>query len=113
MAYDDGLARRFRAALSDLPDIDEKRMMGGICFFSKGNMIGGADRTKDGLGRFMFRVGKGQMAEALARPGAETVELGGRMMSGFVFVAVDACDDHELRAWIALAMRFVSSLPAK
>lgn len=113
MAYDDALAHRFRAALQDFPDVDEKRMMGGVCFFSNGNMIGGADRTKEGLRRLMFRVGKDQMGEALARPGAEPVELGGRMMNGFVFVAAEACDDQELRAWIALAMRFVSTLPAK
>ncbi len=53
MAFDEYLASAYRDALSDREGITEKRMMGGVCFFHNGNMIGGADREKDGKGRYM------------------------------------------------------------
>ena len=87
--------------------------MGGLCFFINGNMIGGADRAKTGAGRFMFRVGKDNEAQALARAGATIVELGGRRMGGLIFADEDCCDDQALRDWLSLALSFVSALPPK
>lgn len=58
MAYDEQLTDRLRNTLEGLAGLSEKRMMGGVCFLLQGNMLGGADRTKDGAGRFMFRVGR-------------------------------------------------------
>jgi TfoX-like protein len=113
MAYDEELTDRFRGALDGHTDISEKRMMGGVCFLLSGNMIGGADRTMDGEGRFMFRVGKDNEAEALARDGAVIVEMGGRRMGGMVFVGEEACDNDALKDWLSLALGFVSTLPAK
>jgi TfoX/Sxy family transcriptional regulator of competence genes len=113
MAYDEGLAKRFRQTLRGTAHISEKRMMGGICFFLNGNMIGGADRTKAGDGRFMFRVGKENEAEALSRPGASVVEQGGKRLGGLIFVEEDACDVAALERWVALALDFVAKLPPK
>jgi len=58
VAYDEALAQRFRDTLHGVRGVSEKRMMGGLCLFVDGNMIGGVDRTKDAADRFMFRVGK-------------------------------------------------------
>ena len=113
MAYDEDLAERFRQAASRLGAITEKRMMGGQCFFLNGNMLGGADRSKEGLRRLMFRVGKDNLAEALERPGASSMELGGRRMGGMVFVDAATCDDQALIAWLDLVASFVRTLPAK
>ncbi len=113
MAYDELLTSRFRDALGRTKGVSEKKMMGGVCFLLHGNMIGGADRTKSGDGRFMFRVGKDNEAEALSRPGAAVMEQGGRRMGGLIFVDEKACDDAALVNWIALALSFVSTLPPK
>jgi len=114
MGYDEALAQRFRTALKEYGKITEKRMMGGVCFFHQGNMLGGADLSSDGTRRFMFRVGKGNEAEALSRPGAEIVVLGkGRRMGGMVFVDGSECDAAGLVDWISLVMTFVGKLPAK
>src|SRR5262245_44203490 len=80
-------------------------MMGGLCLLLNGNMIGGVDRTKDGAGRFMFRVGKENEAKALARPGASAVEMGGRRFGGFVFVDAQACTSRALTAWVEMGLR--------
>ena len=62
MGYDESLAQTMRAALGQGGGISEKRMMGAICFFLNGNMVGGVDRPKGGTDRFMFRVGKNNEA---------------------------------------------------
>ena len=113
MAYDVELANRYREALMGQESITEKRMMGGICFFLSDNMIGGSDRTKEGSGRFMFRVGKEREAEALSRPGASIMEQGGRRMGGLVYVEEGACNSVVMRDWIELTLEFVSTLPPK
>ena len=114
MAHDEQLTDRFRACLEGIIDVSEKRMMGGVCFLLNGNMIGGADRTKSGEGRFMFRVGKENEAEALAKEGAIVMEQGGRRMSGLIFVAEEACEeDMVLQEWVSFALSFVSTLPPK
>jgi len=113
MAADEALSQRFRDALGGMAGVAEKRMMGGTCFLLNGNMLGGADRTKDGRGRFMFRVGKENEAEALKRPRAIAMVQGGRRMGGLIFVDESACDETGLREWIALALSFVGQLPPK
>ncbi|EKF17873.1 TfoX/Sxy family protein [Nitratireductor pacificus] len=113
MAYDEELTARLRAALEGLVGLVEKRMMGAVCFMVDGNMICGADRAKTGERRFLFRVGKDHQDEALARPGAKLMEMGGRTMSGFIFVDAEDCGDDALRSWVALALDFVGTLPPK
>jgi len=113
MAYDEKLDQRFANALGKRDGISSRRMMGGICYMHNGNMIGGADRSKDGVGRFMFRVGKDNEAQALTREGAIAMEQGGRRMTGMVFVNESQCDDKQLKSWIKLCMSFVGTLPAK
>ncbi len=114
MAYDEKLTQRFRDALESTNSIEEKRMMGGVCFMYQGNMLGGADRHKEtGIGRFMFRVGKDNHEEALQRTGAMPMAQGGRTMSGFIFVNETDCNKTQLKSWIKFAMKFVGKLPAK
>lgn len=108
MAYDEHLAQRIRELTSDRAAITEKKMFGGVCFFLNGNMLCGVE-----VGRYMFRVGKAQEAEALQQPGASPMDLTGRPMGGFVHVTEGACQGSALQDWLALAERFVGSLPDK
>ena len=108
MARDhEALADRVRAVLKGKKGISEKRMFGGVCFLLRGNMLCGTARS-----RFMFRVGKAQDAAALARPGARPMDFTGRKLAGFVFVD-PACDARALKAWVAMAAKYVGALPAK
>ncbi|MDO7837189.1 TfoX/Sxy family protein [Sphingobium sp. HBC34] len=112
MAYDEELARRMRLAVPDALAITEKRMMGGVCFFLNGNMIGGADQSKEGERRLMFRVGKANEAAAKL-PGGLPMFLGERPMPGFYFVDADQCDDALLGQWLAVALDHAGSFPPK
>ncbi|MBP2159485.1 MULTISPECIES: TfoX/Sxy family protein [Asticcacaulis] len=110
MAYSELLAMRFRDALGARSGIVEKRMMGGRVFMLDGNMLGAVGRDASG-DRFMFRVGPDQIAEALDK-GAVQMEMGGRVMKGFIFVREAGAHDT-LEDWVAMARRFVETLPAK
>lgn len=112
MAFDEALTLRMRAALGEGEGITEKRMMGGVCFFLGGNMVCGADRSKEGERRFMFRVGKGNEAAADLPQGTPMV-LGDRPMPGFYFVDGEKCDDELLRSWLDIALGHAQSLPSK
>jgi len=104
---------RFRDAIGGMEGIAEKRMMGGVCFLLNGNMIGGADRAKNGICRFLFRVGKDNHDAGLELPGAIPMEQGGRKMSGFFFVEEEGCNIDDLTAWLSLAIGHAAELPAK
>lgn len=103
----EALAGRLRTALAGRKGVSEKRMFGGVCFLLRGNMLCGAGKTD-----FMFRVGKSQDGEALARPGARPMDITGRKMPGFVWVD-PACDARALKQWIAFAEKYVGALPGK
>ena len=102
------LAGKLRNSLKGKKQIAEKRMFGGVCFLLRGNMLCGTGKSD-----FMFRVGKDQDAEALARPGARPMDFTGRVMKGFVWVDPKACDARALKGWLALAESYVGKLPAK
>lgn len=108
MPYDPELADRMRAALQSRSDVVEKKMFGGYCWMLRGNMLCGVE-----VGRFMFRVGAQQEAEALSRPGARPMDITGRPMKGFVWVDARETAGARLDSWIDLSARFVGGLPPK
>ena len=108
MPYDPELAQRLRTALQSRPGMAEKKMFGGYCWMLHGNMLCGVE-----VGRFMFRVGAAQEAEALARPGASPMDITGKPMKGFVWVDAREASGAKLNGWIDLATRFVGGLPPK
>ncbi len=103
------LAERVRKQLADMPGAAEIRMFGGLCFTLKGNMLVGIMND----GGLLVRVGPSGMTEALSRPGASPMEMGARVMRGFVVVSPDALDDAALSQWMATARAFVEPMPPK
>jgi hypothetical protein len=41
------------------------------------------------------------------------MDITGRVMAGFVWVDPAKCDARSLKAWVAMAERYVGALPAK
>jgi Fur family ferric uptake transcriptional regulator len=75
MAYDAELADRLLRATAHLPEITTRKMFGGLAVMWRGNMLAGV------IGEdLMVRVGADAYAEALAQPGATTMEFTGRPM---------------------------------
>ncbi|SLN40483.1 TfoX/Sxy family protein [Ruegeria meonggei] len=113
MPVDEILNARMRDALSAHVGISEKRMMGGLCFFLNGSMLCGARRHQDGVGRFMFRVGKVNEPAALQDPTAHAVVHGTRKLGGFVRVDEADCKVAALLQWLHLCLEHAAALPKK
>lgn len=109
MAFDTVLAGRVAEVLGDAPDVTAKRMFGGIVFLVAGNMACGV------MGEdLLVRVGKEGAAACLALPFARPMEMGGRVMGGFVVVGADGLDEDEaLAGWVERGSAFAASLPPK
>ena len=113
MPYDAALSERMRRALAAHVGISEKRMMGGVCFFLNGNMLSGARRDRDGVRRFMFRVGKQNEVEALRNPVAKPIIHGTRKLGGFINVVDTDCPDSDLQGWLGICLAHAAGLPPK
>ena len=109
MAYEEKLAGRVRALLSDRPGYSERKMFGGLCFMIGGNMACGI--VKDEL---MLRLAPDSYAEALSRPQARPMDFTGRPMKGMLYVGPAAIeDDAALADWVKRAAGFAAALPPK
>jgi len=104
------LSERIRAQLANCANVREQKMFGGVAFMLNGNMLVGPIKG----GGLLVRTGKDAYAAALQRPGAEPMTMTGRTMAGFVQVSGDAIEaDEALTEWIAVAEKFVATLPPK
>jgi TfoX/Sxy family transcriptional regulator of competence genes len=81
MAYDTNLANRIRERLSELPNIEEKAMMGGLTFMYNDKMCVGI--IKDEL---MCRIDPEFHETAVEKPGCRTMDFTNRPMIGYVLV---------------------------
>jgi len=110
MAYDEVLADRLRVALQHQDGVEEKRMFGGLAFLVGGHMA----VAVSGQGGLMVRCDPDHTAELLEQPGAATLEMRGRAMTGWLRVDVDAISDEaHLQRWVDVGVGYVATLPPK
>lgn len=102
MAYSEELAERIRQALSHLPDVEEKKMFGGLAFMVGGKMCLTADAD-----RIMCRIDPDLHEEAIKKEGCETVFMRGRKYKGWVYVNEKSLQtETAFDYWINLALDF-------
>jgi TfoX/Sxy family transcriptional regulator of competence genes len=110
MAYDEELAGRLRALFGDRPGLTEQKMFGGLAFLVGGNMAIAAS----GQGGILVRVDPEQSDQLVATTPAETMEMRGRQMPGWLRVdAADVSDDAGLAEWVERGAGYAGSLPPK
>ena len=109
MAFDEGLAERIQLLIQSEPDMSERKMFGGLCFMSNGNMCFGIVGSD-----LMVRVGVDAYREALALPHTREMDFTGRSMRGMVFVAdAGVSEDDDLMTWLQRGLDFARSLHPK
>jgi len=102
MSYSEKLADRIRKRLADLPNIEEKKMMGGLTFMYNGKMCVGI--IKDEL---MCRIDPALHEEAIGRKGCRTMDFTNRPMSGYVMVDESGMKTKsDFDYWIDLALDY-------
>lgn len=109
MAYDEGLAERLNEYFADRPDVETKKMFGGLCFMVSNHMCCGI--VGDTL---MARVGPDNYEDYLKEKYAKEMDFTGKAMKGMVYVEPKGIeDDSELEKWVGRCESFVKSLPPK
>ena len=110
MPYDEDLVNRLREQLAGEDAVTEKRMFGGLAFLLHGHMSVSASRT----GGLLARIDPDDTEEAIARPHASRMEMGGRTMDGWILVAPEGvATDSELKSWVERSVAYVRTLPPK
>lgn len=110
MSYDEVLATRVRAALTDEGvRIAERTMFGGLVFMVDGHMCVGV------LGdELIVRVGRDAYAATVALDHARTMDFTGRPSTNMVYVAADGvATEADLATWVERGLAFVGTLPAR
>ena len=108
MGYDEQLAARVRALLSDRADVSERKMFGGLTFMVGGNMCCGVNKDE-----LIVRLDPEREDEALSRPHARAMDFTGRRMPGFITVQPERLDGEQLDEWVQDAVARAASLPRK
>jgi TfoX/Sxy family transcriptional regulator of competence genes len=102
MAYDEKLAERIRKRLATLPNIEEKKMMGGLTFMYNDKMCVGV--YKDQL---MCRIDPTQHEQAITRPGCKTMDFTTRPMIGFVLIGESGMkSSKDFDYWIGMSLEY-------
>jgi TfoX/Sxy family transcriptional regulator of competence genes len=107
MAYDEKLADRVRAVLSDRTDVTERRMFGGLTFMVAGHMCCGVNHNE-----LIVRLDPDDVDAALTRPHARPMDFTGRPMRGFVTVGPEGLKGPALRRWVGTAVAHAATRPA-
>src|SRR5699024_1637856 len=104
MAYSEKLADRMRQALAQVPDVEEKKMFGGLAF-----MVNGKMGLTVGADRMMCRIDPDLHDSAIAKEGCQTVIMRGREYKGWVYVDKDYIQtEADFNCWVDLALDFNS-----
>jgi TfoX/Sxy family transcriptional regulator of competence genes len=110
VAYDEELANRIRELISDVPNVTERKMFGGLAFLIGGNMAVAAS----GQGGLMLRCDPDESDALSAKPHAGKMVMRGRAMDGWLRVADDGIKTkRQLEPWVKRGVQYARSLPPK
>jgi TfoX/Sxy family transcriptional regulator of competence genes len=103
MPYNEKLADRTRELIAlTHKNVEEKKMFGGLCFMVNDKMCVGVEQE-----RLMVRLDPAKYDEAMEREGCSPMDFTGKVMKGYVFVAIDALNTKKkLEYWIKLALEY-------
>jgi hypothetical protein len=108
VAYDEELAERLRDLLDHEPQLQEKKMFGGLAFLIGGKMAIAAS----GQGGVLVRVDPAQSDKLLDTSHAELAVMRGRPMEGWLRVAPEHLRTKaQLAKWANLGTGYARSLP--
>ena len=108
MAYNEKLADRVREQISNLPNMEEKEMMGGLVFMYNEKMCLGI--IKDEL---MCRIDPSLHDTVVEKNGCRTMDFTKRPMRGYILVDETGMRlKKDLDYWIDLALDFNSRAKA-
>jgi TfoX/Sxy family transcriptional regulator of competence genes len=107
MAYNDELTNRVREALADLPNVEEKKMFGGVGFMLNGKLCFGVESEE-----LLCRIDPDLQEEVAEMPRVKPMIKGNQTMKGYVFVHEDVLKNQkDFDYWINLALQYNHKAP--
>lgn len=102
MAYSEKIADNLRQALAGVPNVEEKKMFGGLAFMVAGKMC-----LTAGSGRIMCRIDPKLHESVVEKEHCQTVVMKGRKYKGYVYVSEDMLNTAaDFQYWVSLALDF-------
>jgi TfoX/Sxy family transcriptional regulator of competence genes len=102
MAFSENLAKRIRESLANLPNVEEKKMFGGLAFMVDDKMC-----LTAGPDCMMCRVDPALHDDLVIKDGCRTVIMRNKAYKGYIYVDENAVKTKEdFHFWIALALDF-------
>lgn len=102
MAYDQHLADRVRLQLSETSKVTEQHIFRGLAFLVNEKLcicVSGPE--------LMVRFNPNLQAELMQKPGCRPMEMKGRVLTGYAYVAANMLTTEEdLAYWVNLALEF-------
>lgn len=109
MAYDTTIERRIDALIADRDNLEKKKMFGGVCYLTGGNICFGIWRDE-----LIVRTDPDTAGRLLTQEHVHPFDVTGRPMKGWLMVAAgDWTTDDDLERWLALGRDFARTLPEK
>lgn len=109
MAYSTELERRVEETLTGEPELEKKKMFGGVGYLLNGNICFGI--YQDFL---ILRTTAENAAVLLRKEGFKPFDITGSAMKGWVMAYSDTCSEPDMLKYLTReGIRFASTLPAK
>ena len=109
VAVDANLIAKLRDELSDVDDVEEKGIVGGVGFMVRGKLFCGVMGDE-----LLFRVAKRDSEEVIGEDSSRPMAMAGRQSKGWVLLpaSVSGCP-AVLRKWVKRAIASVATRTAK
>ena len=109
MAYDKSIEKRIDSLIAPWPDIEKKKMFGGVCYLARGNMCFGIWQES-----LIVRTDQVTARAQLQREHVRPFEVTGRQMKGWLMVTERGWPtDAVLTDWLTMGRDFALTLPEK
>ncbi|MHC1698012.1 MAG: TfoX/Sxy family protein [Geobacteraceae bacterium] len=109
MAYNLQVEQRIDEVISSWPDLEKKKMFGGVCYLTRGNICFGIWQDQ-----LIIRTDPSTARNCLQLDHVRQFDVTGRPMKGWLMVAAAGWrSDTNLQEWLVMGLNFSLTLPAK
>ena len=109
MAYNKSIENRIDDLIAPWPNLEKKKMFGGVCYLTRGNMCFGI--LQDYL---IVRTDPATAQVQLQKDHVRPFDITGKPMKGWFLVEAEGWPtDASLSEWLAMGQDFAMTLPEK
>jgi TfoX/Sxy family transcriptional regulator of competence genes len=109
MAYEKSIEQRIDCLIIDWPNIEKKKMFGGVCYLTRGNMCFGIWQKY-----LIVRTDPATAQEQLQTEHVRPFDVTGKPMKGWLMVSAERWSTElTMTEWLNMGREFALTLPEK